>query len=85
MGMQVALPGWSSIMEGFAKLLFGNFRQGCHIPKEMATVKFCVLALSGLTAAASWWKGFHSEVLRYQLNRVALISISKYSRILSTT
>ena len=25
-----------------------------HAPKDTATVQFCVLALSGLTAAASW-------------------------------
>ena len=41
------------------------------MPKETATVKFCVLALSGLTAAASWWNGFHSVESRYQFSRVA--------------
>ena len=34
-------------------------------PKLTAAVKFWVLALSGFMAAASWWKGFHSAVLRY--------------------
>jgi len=40
-------------------------------------VKFWVRALSGFMAAASWWKGFHSLVSRYQLSLVALISMSK--------
>ena len=36
-------------------------------PKETATVKFWVRALSALTAAASWWNGFHSLESRYLL------------------
>lgn len=35
------------------------------IPNETATVKFWVCALSAFTAAASWWKGFHSVESRY--------------------
>ena len=54
-------------------------------PKLTATVQFCVFALSGFTAAASWWYGFHSSWSRYQLNLVALTSMRKYSAIFATT
>ena len=30
--------------------------------------QFCFLAMLGLNAAESWWKGFQSELSRYQLN-----------------
>lgn len=30
--------------------------------------QFCFFAMLGLNAAESWWKGFQSELSRYQLN-----------------
>ena len=73
-------------MDWYSSSLLSMFKRYLSsAPNDNPTVKFCVFILSFLTAAASWWYGFQWIKSLYQLNLVALISILKYSLILSIT